>query len=134
MNGQGAQDLSSRWIGGTEVLTTAEMRALESAAMASGAVTGPVSSILLGQQLGFDVRTLDASTSLINQRIGGMDITPQRRKPRKQLFTTHLGAHDARPEWRTMKSASAVDAIQVLISFSLNRTRLTTKWRRKDFE
>ena len=40
---------------------------------ASGAVTGPVSSILLGQQLGFDVRTLDASTSLINQRIGLSD-------------------------------------------------------------
>lgn len=40
MNGQGAQDLSRRWIDGTEVLTTAEMRALESAAMASGAVTG----------------------------------------------------------------------------------------------
>mgnify|MGYP002653440455 CR=1 FL=1 len=39
MNGQGAQDLSSRGIGGTEVLTTAEMRALESAAMTSGALT-----------------------------------------------------------------------------------------------
>ena len=40
MNGQGAQDLIRQWIGETEVLTTAEMRALESAAMASGAVTG----------------------------------------------------------------------------------------------